>query len=349
VTVLQNNAACGTITVPSYVTPGQVFSGTISMVNSGTNPWLSDANSATPHRLGSQNPQDNATWGVSRVGLSANVPAGNTATFTTNFTAPTTEGDYAFSWKMVEETVQWFGATCDPLTSIGNKIRVKNPQLAVLPANYGFPDQVAGDPASTLLLHVANLGGGNISGGNITGFSGPFNCTSSCNFTLGPGETKDISISFAPMATGTFSTTLSVNATGQTSVPVTTYGNGVEKLVVSTDPTATVSTNPLDFGESATTRPKYLNFTIKNQSLSQSGGTVTGITPTNPVFTCVTGCSFTLPPSTSSTPSIQTIRLKYVPTVIGTSTGQMVIGTTPTTTVDLIGVGVKPAFTTTEK
>ncbi len=349
VTVQQNNAACGTFSIPNYVTPGQIFSGTITMVNNGTNPWLMTGNSATPHRLGSQNPQDNSMWGTNRVNLSANVPAGGTGTFTTNFTATSTEGAYPFSWRMVEETVQWFGPTCDPTTASGTKIIVMNPKLAVQPANYGFPDQVAGDPAQTMLLHVSNLGGGNITGGNITGFSGPFTCTSVCDFTLGPGETKDISISFAPSATGTYSTILHVNATGQASVDVSTYGNGVEKLVVSTDPSATVSTNPLDFGDAPTTRPKYLNFNIKNQSLSQSGGTVSGITTTNPVFTCFSGCSFTLPPSTSSTPSVAKIRMQFLPTALGTATGQMTIGTTPPVTIDLTGVGVKPQFTTEEK
>jgi hypothetical protein len=351
VTVLQNNASCGTFTVPSYVTPGQIFSGTITMVNSGVNanPWLKDANSATPHRLGSANPQDNTVWGLSRVSLPNDVAAGGTGTFTTNFTATTTPGDYAFSWRMLEEAVQWFGPVCDPVTPNSNKIRVKDPQLAVLPANYGFPDQVAGDPAKTILLHVSNLGGGNIAGGNITGFSGPFSCTTLCDFTLGPGETKDISISFAPSATGSYGTTLHVNATSQPTVDVTTYGNGIEKLVFSTDPTATVSTNPLDFGDSATSRAKYLNFILKNQSLSQPAGTVVSIIPDNPVFTCVSGCSFTLPPSSSSTVSMQTIRMKYLPTVLGPSTGTMVIGTTPPVTVDLIGVGVKPTFTTQEK
>ncbi|HXK37685.1 MAG TPA: hypothetical protein VJ579_01300, partial [Candidatus Paceibacterota bacterium] len=51
VTVYQNGATCGTITVPNYVAPSEVFSGTITMVNSGTNPWLKVGNSATPHRL----------------------------------------------------------------------------------------------------------------------------------------------------------------------------------------------------------------------------------------------------------------------------------------------------------
>jgi RHS repeat-associated protein len=62
------------------------------------------------HALGAQNPQDNGTWGGSRVGMAGNVAPGQTATFTFQVTAPWTPGNYNFQWQMVQDGVEWFGA-----------------------------------------------------------------------------------------------------------------------------------------------------------------------------------------------------------------------------------------------
>jgi len=77
------------------------------MKNTGTSTWSSS--DATPHRLGSQNPQDNAIWGLSRVNLPSNVLPGSEATFNFNATAPATAGTYDFQWRMVENGSSWFG------------------------------------------------------------------------------------------------------------------------------------------------------------------------------------------------------------------------------------------------
>src|SRR6185503_7343625 len=94
--------------VPNSVPAGSTFSATITMNNNGTKAWTSDSSA---HRLGSQGPQDNTRWGFSRVNLPGNVNPGGNAVFTFNATAPATPGTYAFNWKMVEDTVEWFGAT----------------------------------------------------------------------------------------------------------------------------------------------------------------------------------------------------------------------------------------------
>ena len=104
-----NSAAVAGSSVPDSVAPGATFSATITMLNNGTKPWTSDA---TPHRLGSQNPQDTTRWGLSRVNLSSSpINPGASATFTFACTAPVTTGSYAFDWRMVEENTEWFGAT----------------------------------------------------------------------------------------------------------------------------------------------------------------------------------------------------------------------------------------------
>jgi len=102
-----NNAAVVSSSYPATVTVGQTFSATVVMNNNGTKAWLD----VTNHKLGSQNPQDNSRWGLSRVVVAGTVNPGQNASFSFNCTAPTTAGSYAFDWKMLEEGVEWFGAT----------------------------------------------------------------------------------------------------------------------------------------------------------------------------------------------------------------------------------------------
>ena len=103
-----DNAACAGFSAPSAVTPGQSFQASTYMYNSGNTTWTSAMN----YKLGSQNPQDNGTWGTGRVALPYDVPPSSFANFNGTFTAPTTPGTYPFSWEMLQEGVKWFGATC---------------------------------------------------------------------------------------------------------------------------------------------------------------------------------------------------------------------------------------------
>jgi hypothetical protein len=77
------------------------------MRNTGNTTWTS----ANQFRLGSQNPQDNNTWGVQRVALAGPVAPGADASFTFTITAPSAPGNYNFQWRMVEDTVEWCRAT----------------------------------------------------------------------------------------------------------------------------------------------------------------------------------------------------------------------------------------------
>jgi len=85
--------------------PGQTHTVTIQMRNTGNTTWT-DANG---YRLGSQNPGDNMTWGVHRVGVSGSVPPGAVATFTFSVRAPSTLGYHNFQWQMVRDGYAWFG------------------------------------------------------------------------------------------------------------------------------------------------------------------------------------------------------------------------------------------------
>jgi parallel beta-helix repeat protein len=92
---------------PTTMVTGSVRSVSITLKNSGTTTWTA----AAGHRLGSQNPQDNTTWGTGRVDLAAgeSIVPGQQKTFTFNITAPATPGNYNFQWRMLQEGVEWFG------------------------------------------------------------------------------------------------------------------------------------------------------------------------------------------------------------------------------------------------
>jgi parallel beta-helix repeat protein len=93
--------------VPSTMTVGEQRTVTVTMKNTGTATWTRSGN----YRLGSQNPQDNLTWGIRRVLLPStdSIPQGQQKSFTFTITAPSTAGSYNFQWRMVHELVKWFG------------------------------------------------------------------------------------------------------------------------------------------------------------------------------------------------------------------------------------------------
>lgn len=91
--------------VPAYMDAGGVYAVSVTLQNNGGNTWMQ----SDLYRLGSQNPQDNYTWGFNRVELPASVPPGGQVTFTFYVTAPSSAGTYNFQWRMVQDGVEWFG------------------------------------------------------------------------------------------------------------------------------------------------------------------------------------------------------------------------------------------------
>ena len=92
-------------TVPAAVLAGSSFTATVRYTNTGNLTW----SGATNFKLGSQNPQDNLTWGIGRIPVAGSVGLNGSTSFTINATAPTTPGKYAFQWRMLQEAVAWFG------------------------------------------------------------------------------------------------------------------------------------------------------------------------------------------------------------------------------------------------
>lgn len=112
-----NQAACVSVEAPDSVAPGQRFSATVRVGNTGANTW--NGTDSTPHRLGAQKPQDGTAWGTARVALSEPVAPGQEAAFVFTATAPRSAGTYPFSWQMVEEKIEWFGPVCSKQIIVG--------------------------------------------------------------------------------------------------------------------------------------------------------------------------------------------------------------------------------------
>ncbi len=93
--------------VPEIVAPGATGVATVTVRNAGSTTWTPEGG----YKLGSQNPQDNMTWGRNRVQMpaGARVLPGKVYTFSVPFTAPATPQVGHFQWRMVRERVQWFG------------------------------------------------------------------------------------------------------------------------------------------------------------------------------------------------------------------------------------------------
>lgn len=124
-----NDAQFISQTVPATMTPGQAYSVSVTLRNTGASTWTPDGD----YQLGSENLTDNQTWGLSRVNLATAVLPGSDATFNFTVTAPTAPGAYSFQWRMVQNGVQRFGA----LTTNVNVQTVNNPPTVSLtsPAN----------------------------------------------------------------------------------------------------------------------------------------------------------------------------------------------------------------------
>ena len=104
-----------TQSVPSTLNTSQVVQVSVTMHNSGTTTW-----DTLSYNLGSQNPQDNMTWGLNRVSAKSSTSPGSDRQFVFNITAPTTPGVYNFQWRMIHATT-WFGAFSQNIAiTVGN-------------------------------------------------------------------------------------------------------------------------------------------------------------------------------------------------------------------------------------
>jgi hypothetical protein len=99
-----NDAAFVTQNVPTTMNPGQAYSASIRMRNTGSSTWNSS------YKLSSENPAGNLTWGLNSLNLPTSVLPGSEVTFNFTLTAPSTPGTYNFQWRMTKDGTGGFGA-----------------------------------------------------------------------------------------------------------------------------------------------------------------------------------------------------------------------------------------------
>ncbi len=93
--------------IPMNMIAGRQYLISVTMKNQGAVPWTK----AEDYKLGSQNPQDNSRWDLSRVELEPTeiIKPGQQKKFVFTVKAPSTPSTYDFQWKMLKEGVEWFG------------------------------------------------------------------------------------------------------------------------------------------------------------------------------------------------------------------------------------------------
>lgn len=133
-----NSASLVSFSAPTAVGPGQAFTATLTLRNTGNTVWTSPLyDPYRPHRLGSEDPINNARWGLARAEIPVpSVSPGQDVTISLNATAPLEQGDYPFDWRMVEEGVEFFGRLAQQTISVnqaaagvtirGNKVDINN-------------------------------------------------------------------------------------------------------------------------------------------------------------------------------------------------------------------------------
>ncbi|HWO24754.1 MAG TPA: hypothetical protein VNO30_38700 [Kofleriaceae bacterium] len=136
--------------VPASMVAGTTQTVSITMHNLSALTWTR----ADGYKLGAQNPENNTTWGTSRVELPHPVAPGANVTFTFPIRAPVTVGHYNFQWRLLQERVAWLGQ------------KTPNVELRVMPAltraavfvSQHVPNPMPPSSATTVSVTMRNVG-----------------------------------------------------------------------------------------------------------------------------------------------------------------------------------------------
>ena len=93
------------VSPPATMALGETANVSITMRNDGELTWPA----YSVWGLGARNPENNSTWGLSRVPSTVDVLPGQTVTYNFVATAPLVLGTYNFQWWMLQDGVDWFG------------------------------------------------------------------------------------------------------------------------------------------------------------------------------------------------------------------------------------------------
>ncbi len=265
-----------------------------------------------------------------------------TVTFTDNSTGTITNrfwsfGDGATSNLTLTTVAHTYGVTgtntvrlivSGPLgnntnTQVNLIVAANPPQLLVSPASQDFGTIVTGQ-SSNRLFSVINTGGLTLTG-SATVAGAPYSVTAGSPFSIAPGQTQNVTVAFAPVAAGTFSTNLIVASNGGASTNALT-GVGVTPAQLGVSPSS------LNFGAITTGGVAYASFVVTNSGGASLSGTATVGLP----FAVVTNGSFNLGGFASTNVIVQ-----FAPATPGTWTSNVVFTSTGGSSTNAVsGVGL---------
>jgi YD repeat-containing protein len=146
--------------VPSTMTAGATYQVSVKMRNTGNTTWTA----SSLYRLGSQNAQDNITWGQARIYLTDSLAPGAEVTFSFSVIAPgnglSSPPSKHFQWRMVQDGVDWFGDyTTDQIVTINSHYLPEAPNgYSDLFTARIAPQNRTGQPGEDLLSRNFNWG-----------------------------------------------------------------------------------------------------------------------------------------------------------------------------------------------
>jgi uncharacterized membrane protein len=214
-TIINNNTQSNAIFVsqsvpPGTMAPGQSIQVTFTLTNTGNTTWTE----ANNFKLGSQDPQDNSTWGTGRILLmpTDSIAPGQNKTFSFYITAPTTAGTYGFQWQMLQENVTWFGVKSTPYLITVSGPTSKVPVLSLAPSSFYYTTPIGSNPASQS-LKINNTGTAtlNWSAAN-TGSWLSLSPTSGTVASGGQGAILTLSVNTAGLSAGTYDATTTITS-----------------------------------------------------------------------------------------------------------------------------------------
>ena len=195
-------------------------------------------------------------------------------------------------------------------TQVNLIVAVNPPQLMVSPGSLNFGSVVVGQ-TSNQFFSVIDTGGLTLTG-SATVAGAPYSITAGSPFTVAPGQTQTVTVAFAPVAAGTFSTNLIVASNGGASTNALT-GVGVTPAQLAVSPLS------WNFGVLATGGVAYASFTATNSG----GAALSGAASVGLPFAVVTNGTFSLAGFASTNVVVQ-----FAPATTGTWTSNVVFTST---------------------